>query len=176
MTCFFSLCHYAVLPVQAKRKSPCSASVRSLHLFPKPCVINIITWALSSTARPDRKPPYNTIEEKRCVCCLSSQNRLPFPDCGRQQSTSRIIGGTVAKLGQLPWQLSLHFRGDHVCGGVLISPDFVLTAAHCFPRWLTHCVIYVLHVVVWLRPTLLSWHVKATNSTCFLKTKVPIPN
>ncbi|XP_056139334.1 transmembrane protease serine 13a isoform X2 [Lampris incognitus] len=55
-------------------------------------------------------------------------------DCGRQQSTSRIIGGSVAKLGQWPWQLSLHYQGFHTCGGVLISPDFVITAAHCFPR------------------------------------------
>ncbi|KAM9358674.1 transmembrane protease serine 13a [Symphorus nematophorus] len=59
---------------------------------------------------------------------------LQCMDCGRQQSTSRIIGGSVAKIGQWPWQLSLHFRGSHVCGGVLISRDFVLTAAHCFPR------------------------------------------
>ncbi|XP_070826706.1 transmembrane protease serine 13a [Chaetodon trifascialis] len=59
---------------------------------------------------------------------------LQCMDCGRQQSTSRIIGGSKAVVGQWPWQLSLHFRGSHVCGGVLISPDFVLTAAHCFPR------------------------------------------
>ncbi|XP_024911053.1 transmembrane protease serine 13a isoform X2 [Cynoglossus semilaevis] len=58
---------------------------------------------------------------------------LQCVDCGRQQSTSRIIGGTAAKSGQWPWQMSLHFRGSHVCGGVLISPDYVLTAAHCFP-------------------------------------------
>ncbi|XP_075956703.1 transmembrane protease serine 13a [Anarhichas minor] len=57
---------------------------------------------------------------------------LQCVDCGRQESTSRIIGGTVAKVGQWPWQMSLHFRGSHTCGGVLISPDFVLTAAHCF--------------------------------------------
>uniref|UniRef100_A0A4W6EE15 Transmembrane serine protease 13b n=1 Tax=Lates calcarifer TaxID=8187 RepID=A0A4W6EE15_LATCA len=59
---------------------------------------------------------------------------LQCVDCGEQQSTSRIIGGSIAKTGQWPWQLSLHFRGSHVCGGVLISHDFVLTAAHCFPR------------------------------------------
>ncbi|XP_047450852.1 transmembrane protease serine 13a [Mugil cephalus] len=58
---------------------------------------------------------------------------LQCVDCGRQQSTSRIIGGTAAKSGHWPWQLSLHFKGSHICGGVLISPDFVLTAAHCFP-------------------------------------------
>uniref|UniRef100_A0A3Q0QUR5 Transmembrane serine protease 13b n=1 Tax=Amphilophus citrinellus TaxID=61819 RepID=A0A3Q0QUR5_AMPCI len=55
---------------------------------------------------------------------------LSCPDCGKQQSTSRIIGGTIAKIGSWPWQLSLQFRGSHVCGGVLISPDFVLSAAH----------------------------------------------
>ncbi|KAK0137421.1 Transmembrane protease serine 13 [Merluccius polli] len=54
-------------------------------------------------------------------------------ECGQQKSTSRIIGGTAAKKGQNPWQVSLHFRGSHTCGGVLISRDFVVTAAHCFP-------------------------------------------
>ncbi|XP_031152581.1 transmembrane protease serine 13a [Sander lucioperca] len=59
---------------------------------------------------------------------------LQCVDCGLQQSISRIIGGSASKMGQWPWQLSLQFRGSHVCGGVLISPDFVVTAAHCFPR------------------------------------------
>ncbi|XP_020495034.2 transmembrane protease serine 13a [Labrus bergylta] len=58
---------------------------------------------------------------------------LQCTDCGKQQSTARIIGGAAAKSGQWPWQLSLHHRGSHICGAVLISPDFVLTAAHCIP-------------------------------------------
>ncbi|XP_071351872.1 transmembrane protease serine 13a [Trachinotus anak] len=58
---------------------------------------------------------------------------LQCENCGQQQSTSRIIGGSIAETGQWPWQLSLHYRGSHVCGAVLISPDFAVSAAHCFP-------------------------------------------
>ncbi|XP_042595126.1 transmembrane protease serine 13-like isoform X1 [Cyprinus carpio] len=57
---------------------------------------------------------------------------LECTDCGKQQSDSRIIGGSASQLGQWPWQVSLHYTGSHVCGGSLVSPDFVVSAAHCF--------------------------------------------
>lgn len=54
-------------------------------------------------------------------------------ECGRQKSTSRIIGGQPSRLGEWPWQASLHFKGSHVCGAVLISKFFLMSAAHCMP-------------------------------------------
>ncbi|XP_045548241.1 transmembrane protease serine 13 isoform X1 [Salmo salar] len=79
----------------------------------------------------------NTIQGKVLVNSSSCPNKdtvsLQCINCGRQQS-SRIIRGSAANLGDWPRQVSLHFRGSHTCGGTLVAPDFVVTAAHCFPR------------------------------------------
>ncbi|GAA6102256.1 transmembrane protease serine 13b [Tachysurus ichikawai] len=58
---------------------------------------------------------------------------LQCSDCGRPETSARIIGGSVASTGQWPWQVSLHFEGSHVCGGSVVSQDFIVSAAHCFP-------------------------------------------
>ncbi|KAF7659545.1 hypothetical protein LDENG_00295830 [Lucifuga dentata] len=53
--------------------------------------------------------------------------------CGRAPMNSRVAGdsGVVAG-GMWPWMVSLHKDGVQVCGGTLISENFVLSAAECF--------------------------------------------
>lgn len=64
----------------------------------------------------------------------------PFSQCGRPQPsrTSRIFGGGKVFPGSHPWQVSLQSRPrnsgfgfSHMCGGILLSSCWVLTAAHC---------------------------------------------
>ncbi|XP_051550328.1 granzyme-like protein 1 isoform X2 [Myxocyprinus asiaticus] len=43
-----------------------------------------------------------------------------------------IINGTEAKPHSRPYMVSLQHKEKHICGGFLVSKDFVMTAAHCF--------------------------------------------
>lgn len=48
---------------------------------------------------------------------------------------SRIIGGQESWAHSWPWQVSLQFATMPACGGAIISPLWVLSAAHCFKRY-----------------------------------------
>ncbi|XP_044146605.1 plasma kallikrein [Bufo gargarizans] len=59
--------------------------------------------------------------------------------CGKPvDQESRIVGGSNSSLGEWPWQVSMHLKlssNRHVCGGSLISNQWILTAAHCVVQW-----------------------------------------
>jgi len=62
---------------------------------------------------------------------------LRYPECGMTTFVNlRITFGDVAKEGEFPWLAALFYVnkwGDSInlCGGALISPLHVVTAAHC---------------------------------------------
>jgi trypsin len=58
----------------------------------------------------------------------------------------KIVGGMPAEKGELPFQVSLQSSsGSHFCGGSLIKPNWVLTAAHCVQGSSTMKIVVGLH-------------------------------
>lgn len=44
---------------------------------------------------------------------------------------TRIIGGHLIEIEKAPWQVSFQKRGKHICGGSIISENWILTLARC---------------------------------------------
>ena len=53
--------------------------------------------------------------------------------CGVPNRSTKIINGTETELNEYPWMVGMSMSGSisPLCGGALISDQYVLTAAHC---------------------------------------------
>ncbi|KAM8863186.1 transmembrane protease serine 12 isoform 3-T3 [Spinachia spinachia] len=73
-----------------------------------------------------------------CLSALTS----PQKSCGQRPlvappGMSRIVGGREAPEGAWPWQVSIQIQSMHHCGGTIVSGLRVLTATHCFNKFLS---------------------------------------
>ncbi|CAG4926814.1 unnamed protein product [Colias eurytheme] len=87
-----------------------------IHLLLIPTLTNL------SIASSEKRPPAHTL---RYTCTGSFE---------ASNLATRIIGGEDAEEGAFPYQVSLRLTSavnEHHCGGTLIRPTFVLSAAHC---------------------------------------------
>jgi secreted trypsin-like serine protease len=80
--------------------------------------------------------------------CYNSGGRLPrIPEKGFKhyrdvERTNRIVGGEPAALGDSPWTVALLIQSgsDYFmpCGGCILSPTKIASAANCVHRMPTH--------------------------------------
>lgn len=58
--------------------------------------------------------------------------QFEFADKQEKNGSRRIMGGQACSIYQWPWQVALIANGEQVCGGSLVTSQWIVTAAHCF--------------------------------------------
>ncbi|XP_053114500.1 plasma kallikrein-like isoform X2 [Hemicordylus capensis] len=85
----------------------------------------------SKSGRPD-----SILERRNAASGYSLLNcRKATPVCVQKpRLDTKVVGGTNSSVDEWPWQVSLHVKLStqrHLCGGSIISDQWILTAAHC---------------------------------------------
>lgn len=76
---------------------------------------------------------FNNLQQDDVKWLQLDQRRVPenVTEYMKSFQQSRIIGGTEAPKHSSPWQAALIINEQDICGGSLISKNYVLTAGQC---------------------------------------------
>lgn len=126
--------------IERFKKSHCGNQLVDSKILPKICCSDFdvgITVRINNEKEPETLKPTETKSEEN-IESHKNFNLLP-ETCGNIDG-NRIIGGEVAKLYEFPWMALISYtkgvfggrkKVEFQCGGSIIHPRYILTAAHC---------------------------------------------
>ncbi|XP_062313421.1 transmembrane protease serine 3-like [Osmerus eperlanus] len=107
---------------------------------------NLISININRSGLQQAIKIHNASHLSKTQCSSGRVTTIKCLDCGtRPRFSRRIVGGNVSASGQFPWQVSLHFQNEHLCGGSIITSQWILTAAHCVYGF-AYPTLWALHV------------------------------
>jgi trypsin len=110
--------------------------------------------AADEAHRPRSHFPYDSsiagLSHPRAICALlllvfasAATFASPAAPAAEPLARASIVSGTPATPAQFPYLAVLKQDGDTICGGSLIAPDRVLTAAHCIDTMVVGDIVTV---------------------------------
>ncbi|XP_035202104.1 transmembrane protease serine 5 isoform X1 [Oxyura jamaicensis] len=81
--------------------------------------------------RPSQQGSLEDMWQVRSSCESGRIVALKCSECGLRPGALRVVGGTDAAPGRWPWQVSVRQGSRHRCGGSVLAPSWIVTAAHC---------------------------------------------
>ncbi|XP_048836064.1 coagulation factor X isoform X2 [Brienomyrus brachyistius] len=97
-----------------------------------------------NSTNPKKVSFHNSTDQKCNSTSISSNTRDSIEDELSEgfDMKARIVGGQLERQGGSPWQVLIHKEdGFGFCGGTLIMPRWVISAAHCFQETPHHVTI-----------------------------------
>jgi len=117
---------YRGIIIIAERKYLDSGKMKGLHLaivFGLSCI-----WSNTNGMHVNVSVDINQSDEPALLAGVDGGNHQLV------QEWLRIVGGEEVEPHSIPWQVyfePVDTEGKHLCGGAIICPKFIMTAAHC---------------------------------------------